>query len=57
VGAAAAVNPLTLVLEADRGFLEGDPVKVLPAFAVAALLAGVSVLWSRGGLRSAERAA
>ena len=29
-GAAAAVNPLTLVLEADRGFLEGDPVKVLP---------------------------
>jgi ABC-2 type transport system permease protein len=57
VGAAAAVNPLTLVLEADRGFLEGDPTKVLPAFGVAALLVGISVLWSRGGLRSAERAA
>ena len=57
VGAAAAVNPLTLVLEADRGFLEGDPVKVLPAFAVAALLVSISVLWSRGGLRSAERVA
>jgi ABC-2 type transport system permease protein len=57
VGAAAAVNPLTLVLEADRGFLEGDPVKVLPAFAVAALLVSISVLWARGGLRSAERVA
>jgi ABC-2 type transport system permease protein len=57
VGAAAAVNPITLVLEADRGFLEGDPVKVLPAFGVAALLVSISVLWSRGGLRSAERVA
>jgi ABC-2 type transport system permease protein len=57
VGAAAAVNPLTLVLEADRGFLEGDPVKVLPAFGVAALLVSISVLWARGGLRSAERVA
>jgi ABC-2 type transport system permease protein len=57
VQAAASVNPLTLVLEADRGFLEGDPVKVLPAFAVAALLWSISVLWARGGLRSAERMA
>jgi hypothetical protein len=51
------VNPLTLVLEADRGFLEGDPVKVLPAFGVAALLVSISVLWAHGGLRSAERVA
>jgi len=57
VHAAATVNPLTLVLEAGRGFLEGDPTKVLPAFAVAALLVSVSVLWARGGLRSAERVA
>jgi ABC-2 type transport system permease protein len=57
VGAAAAVNPVTLVLEADRGFLEGDPTKVLPAFAVTALLVSVSVLWARGGLKSAERVA
>jgi ABC-2 type transport system permease protein len=57
VHAAATVNPLTLVLEAGRGFLEGDPTKVLPAFAVVALLVSVSILWARGGLRSAERAA
>jgi ABC-type multidrug transport system permease subunit len=53
----ASVNPITLMLEAGRGFLAGDPTKVLPAFAVAALLAAVTVLWARGGLRSAERAA
>jgi ABC-2 type transport system permease protein len=57
VHAAASVNPVTLVLEADRGFLEGDPIKVLPAFAVVALLTSISVLWARGGLRSAERVA
>jgi ABC-2 type transport system permease protein len=57
VQAAASVNPVTLVLEAGRGFLEGDPTEVLPAFAVALLLAAVTVLWARGGLRSAERVA
>jgi ABC-2 type transport system permease protein len=57
VQTAASVNPVTLVLEAGRGFLEGDPVKVLPAFGVMALLAAVTALWARGGLRSAERAA
>jgi ABC-2 type transport system permease protein len=57
VKAAATVNPITLVLEADRGFIAGDPVKVLAAFAVAAGLAAVMVVWARGGLRSAERAA
>jgi hypothetical protein len=30
---------------------------VLPAFAVAVVLAAVTVLWARGGLRSAERVA
>lgn len=57
VQAAASFNPITLVLESVRGFLEGDPVEVLPAFGVALLLAAVSVLWARGGLRSAERVA
>jgi ABC-2 type transport system permease protein len=57
VQAAASVNPLTLVLESGRGFLVGDPTEVLPAFAVALVLAAVSVLWARGGLRSAERVA
>jgi ABC-2 type transport system permease protein len=57
VQAAASVNPVTLVLEAGRGFLNGDPTEVLPAFGVTLLLAAVTVLWARGGLRSAERAA
>jgi ABC-type multidrug transport system permease subunit len=57
VHAAASFNPATLVLEAGRGFLAGDPTKVLPAFAVALLLVAVTVLWARGGLHSAERAA
>jgi ABC-type multidrug transport system permease subunit len=57
VQTAASVNPVTLVLEAGRGFLAGDPTKVLPAFAVVCLLAALSTLWARGGLRSAERVA
>jgi ABC-2 type transport system permease protein len=57
VKVAASVNPVTLVLEADRGLLEGDPVKLLAAFGVAAGLAAVALLWARGGLRAAERAA
>jgi ABC-type multidrug transport system permease subunit len=57
VQSAASFNPVTLVLEAGRGFLAGEPEKVLPAFAVTLLLASVTLLWARGGLRSAERAA
>ena len=57
VKGAATFNPMTLVLEANRGFLEGDPVKVLPAFLVVAALASLTLMWARGGLRSAERAA
>ena len=57
VQAAASVNPVTLVLEAGRGFLAGDPTKVLPAFAVVTLLVALTTLWARGGLRSAEKVA
>jgi ABC-2 type transport system permease protein len=57
VQGAASVNPITLVLESGRGFLDGDPTEVLPAFGVALLLGAVTVLWARGGLRSAERVA
>jgi ABC-2 type transport system permease protein len=57
VHAAASFNPVTLVLETGRGFLEGEPVHVLPTFIVAGVLVGVTMLWSRGGLHSAERAA
>jgi ABC-2 type transport system permease protein len=57
VHTAATVNPITLALDAGRGFIAGDPTKVLPAFAVLLGIAALSVLWARGGLRSAERAA
>ena len=57
VKAAAAVNPVTVILEAGRGLIEGAPEKVLPAFAVALALVVVMAVWARGGLRSAERAA
>jgi ABC-2 type transport system permease protein len=57
VQAAASVNPVTLVLEAGRGFLAGDPARVLPAFAVITLLVALTALWARGGLRSAEKVA
>jgi ABC-2 type transport system permease protein len=57
VQAAASVNPVTLILEAGRGLLAGEPTEVLPAFAVVLLLGAVTLLWARGGLRSAERAA
>ncbi len=57
VQAAASVNPITLVIDTERGFLVGDPTKVLPAFLVVLLLISVSLLWARGGLHSAERAA
>jgi ABC-2 type transport system permease protein len=57
VSAAASVNPITLVIESIRGLLTGDPTEVLPAFLVAALLVGLTLLWSRGGLHSAERVA
>jgi ABC-2 type transport system permease protein len=57
VQAAASVNPVTLVLESGRGFLDGNATQVLPAFAVVLVLAAVTVLWARGGLRSAEQVA
>jgi ABC-2 type transport system permease protein len=57
VKTAASANPITLVLEAGRGFLSGHPTEVLPAFGAMLLLVSVSLLWARGGLRSAERAA
>jgi ABC-2 type transport system permease protein len=57
VQTAASVNPVTLMLESGRGFLVGNPTRVLPAFAVVALLVALTMLWARGGLRSAEKVA
>ncbi len=52
----ASANPATLLLEAGRGLISGDPAQLLPAFAIAIGLVAVFALWARGGLRSAEEA-
>jgi ABC-type multidrug transport system permease subunit len=52
----AAVNPVTALLEAGRGFISGEPVVVALAFAVAATLPVLFALWARGGLKRAEAA-
>jgi ABC-2 type transport system permease protein len=57
VHALASVNPVTLFLDADRSLIAGSPEKLLAAFAVLAGLILLMLVWARGGLRSAERAA
>src|SRR4029453_16018083 len=57
VKVAATVNPITLVIESIRGLMTGHPTGVLPAFLVMLLLVSVTLVWARGGLRSAERVA
>jgi len=52
----ARVNPATALLEAGRGLLAGDPVKVGISFGALAISLVVFAVWARGGLRSAERA-
>jgi ABC-2 type transport system permease protein len=54
--AVASVNPATALLEAGRSLIAGSPQDVGIAFALAAGLAAVFVLWALRGLRSAERA-
>jgi ABC-2 type transport system permease protein len=57
VHTAAQLNPITVVLEAERGFIAGDPVKGGLAFALLVGLGAAFVAWGLRGLRSAERAA
>jgi ABC-2 type transport system permease protein len=52
----AKVNPLTPVLEAERGLISGEPTRTLVAFGVGAALAAGFALWALGGLRRAEAA-
>ena len=52
----ARLNPLTFLLEAGRGFIDGHPTQVLAAFSLAAGMLLVLTVWARLGLRSAERA-
>jgi ABC-2 type transport system permease protein len=51
----ASWNPLTAVVEAGRGFISGEPTTVAVAFACAAGLAVVLLVWATTGLRAAER--
>jgi ABC-type multidrug transport system permease subunit len=54
VEAVANVNPLTPILEACRGLIIGDPVRVPLAFAIAYTLVVVAGTWAVTGLRSAQ---
>jgi ABC-2 type transport system permease protein len=56
IHAVARVNPLTFILESGRGFIEGEPTRTGTAFALALGLFVVFAVWSRLGLRRAERA-
>jgi ABC-2 type transport system permease protein len=56
IHAVARVNPLTFLLEAGRGFIEGSPTQVASAFGIAAVLVAVFAVWARTGLTRAERA-
>ena len=56
VATAADVNPMTAILEAGRNLVIGAPAETFAALGIVAGLIAVMVLWSRGGLRSAEAA-
>ena len=50
-------NPITAVLEANRGFLAGDPTKARLAYGLLVGIFTVMFVWALRGLRRAERAA
>ena len=52
----AVVNPVTRLLEAGRGLLDGHPTEVGLAFAAAFGLVLVFAVWALRGVRDAERA-
>jgi ABC-type multidrug transport system permease subunit len=54
---AASINPVTLIVDAGRGFIAGEPDKVLYAFLVSFALAGLMWAWAAMQMRRAERGA
>ena len=56
ISAVAAVNPMTFILEAGRGFLSGDSTGGVLAFGIAISLVLLLVPWALFGLRRAEKA-
>jgi ABC-type multidrug transport system permease subunit len=53
----ASVNPVTLLVEAGRGFISGEPFHAAGAFAAAAGLGLAFLAWALRGLRRAEASA
>jgi ABC-2 type transport system permease protein len=56
IHAIASLNPATAFLQAERGFISGNPDGPLLGFACAAGLVVAFAVWAVRGLRSAERA-
>ncbi len=56
LAAVSAVNPMTFILEAGRGFVSGEPAGATFAFGVAAALVLGLIPWALFGLRGAEKA-
>lgn len=56
IAAVASINPATAFLEAGRGLIAGAHQHTLLAFACAAALIALFVVWTSRGLRAAERA-
>ena len=52
----ASFNPVTAILEASRGFIAGEPTKILHHDRLPGVMFCLTALWARGGLRSAEAA-
>jgi ABC-2 type transport system permease protein len=52
----AVANPITRLIEAGRGLLDGQPTEVLAAYGVGLGLVALFALWALGGLRNAEAA-
>ncbi len=52
----ASLNPLTFLIESGRGFIDGQPTKVVAAFSIAGALFLIFAVWARTGLARAERA-
>jgi ABC-2 type transport system permease protein len=55
IHAVARVNPVTFLLQAGRGFIEGTPTQVGAAFGIALALVAVFSVWARRGLARSER--
>lgn len=52
----ARLNPITFLIEAGRGFIDGSPTQVAAAFSIAAAMLVFFAVWARTGLARAERA-